>query len=506
MHSPDETIVAIASPLGGAARGIVRLSGPNLRGCLEHCFRPGGMEQGAGGREQAVFSLLPAPCSLLPTVVPGVLWLAGFASAAPCELYLWPGGRSYTGQPVAEVHTLGSPPLLEAVVRAMCRGGARPAEPGEFTLRAFLAGRIDLTQAEAVLGVIDAAGAAELDAALKQLAGGLAAPLRRLRNGLLELLAHLEAGFDFADEDLPFITAEELLGQLQAASAQVDELAKKLAFRGESPRALRVVLVGLPNAGKSSLFNALAGRQGAIVSDLPGTTRDYLTAELDLDGVKCELIDTAGIDDRPGDCPDFRAHGASACGLGGRENGTVPFAGAAAVDLAAQQMTQEQSLAAHVRIVCVEAGGEPEASASGSSGGRQESHDSDIQPQQIVVLTKCDLQARAPRTGGRPDVLATSAVAGIGIGDLKAAIRAAALRVSGPQGEVVAGTAVRCGESLRLAAASLDRARGAISAGLGEELIATEVRVALNELGKVAGAVYTEDVLDRIFSRFCVGK
>src|SRR5205823_3219293 len=125
-------------------------------------------------------------------VVPGVLWLDGFASPAPCQLYLWPGTRSYTGQPVAEVHTFGSPPLLEAVVRAACRGGARPAEPGEFTLRAFLAGRIDLTQAEAVLGVIDAAGAAELDAALKQLAGGLAGPLNRLRDDLLELLAHLE--------------------------------------------------------------------------------------------------------------------------------------------------------------------------------------------------------------------------------------------------------------------------------------------------------------------------
>ena len=162
MHALDETIVAIASPPGGGARGIVRLRGPNLRGCLENCFRPDPPAQ--------LGSLVRA------TVVPGFLSLSDFASPLPCELYLWPGKRSYTGQPVAEVHTLGSPPLLEAVVRAACRGGARPAEPGEFTLRAFLAGRIDLTQAEAVLGVIDAAGAAELDAALTQLAGGLAAP------------------------------------------------------------------------------------------------------------------------------------------------------------------------------------------------------------------------------------------------------------------------------------------------------------------------------------------
>ena len=143
----------------------MRISGADLRGCLERVFRPDPFVQMA--------SLHAA------TVVPGYLWLAGFVSPLPCDLYLWPGKRSYTGQPVAEVHTLGSPPLLEAVVRAVCAGGARPAEPGEFTLRAFLAGRLDLTQAEAVLGVIDATGSAELDAALKQLAGGLSRTLRR---------------------------------------------------------------------------------------------------------------------------------------------------------------------------------------------------------------------------------------------------------------------------------------------------------------------------------------
>ncbi len=376
-------------------------------------------------------------------------------------------------------------------MRAACRGGARPAEPGEFTLRAFLAGRIDLTQAEAVLGVIDAAGAAELDAALKQLAGGLATPLRQLRNDLLELLAHLEAGFDFADEDLSFITTDELLDQLQAASAQVDALVEKLACRGESAARVRVAIVGPPNVGKSSLFNALVGRgphsgAPAIVSDVPGTTRDYLTAELDLDGVKCELIDTAGIDDAP------------------------PTNESATVADAAQRMTHEQSRNAHVQVVCTEAGMANDD--EGRETGEERRSESDT-VERVAVLTKCDrayvrLSSLTDRAcqAGKPDALPTSVVTGAGIRELKTAIRAAVLRAMGPQGEVVAGTAVRCGESLRLAAASLGRARAAVTAGLGEELIAMEVRVVLNELGKVAGAVYTEDVLDRIFSRFCIGK
>ena len=478
MHALDETIVAVASPPGGAARGIVRLSGPDLRSCLEGCFRPD------------PFVHLPSIES--PMAVPGYLWLAGFASPAPCELYLWPGKRSYTGQPVAEIHTFGSVPLLEAVMQAVCFGGARPAEAGEFTLRAFLAGRIDLTQAEAVLGVIDAAGSAELDAALKQLAGGLAVPLRRLRDDLLELLAHLEAGLDFADEDLPFITAKELLRQLDEAAAAVDRLVEQLAFRSEAAVRVRVALVGPPNAGKSSLFNALSGRSGAIVSAQPGTTRDYLTANLDLDGVKCQLIDTAGIVEGSQETPELE------------DKSQKSHDSHATVESAAQDMAHEQRRTAHIQVLCLEAGTEQGATRRVPGG------DLDDGSNQLVVLTKCDL-AEFPRQrpgvpGARGPILETSAVTGMGIQKLKEAIRAAVLQAASPQRDVVVGTAVRCGESLRLAAASLDRAREAVGTGLGEELIAAEVRVALNELGKVAGAVYTDDLLDRIFSRFCIGK
>jgi len=465
MHAPDETIVAIASPPGGGARGIVRISGPDLRSCLEPCFRPDPFVYLHGLSR--------------PTVVPGYFWLPGFASPLECQLYLWPGKRSYTGQPVAEIHTFGSPPLLEGIVRAVCAADARLAEPGEFTLRAFLAGRIDLTQAEAVLGVIDATGSAELDTALRQLAGGLAGPLKQLRDELLELLAHVEAGLDFADEDLPFITTEELLRQLDAAAAEVDRLVEKLAFRGEAAVQFRVALVGRPNAGKSSLFNALVGRTGAIVSDQPGTTRDYLTADLDLDGVNCQLIDTAGIE------------------------GSPQRIEVATVQSAAEDMAHEQFRTAHVRVLCVEAPVGQVSNLSGAGVSCQEEDDI-ANARLIVVRTKCDRAHLAYEHA--ESILETSAVTGVGIRRLKETIRRAVLQVAGPQTEVVVGTAVRCGESLRLAAASLQRACKAVRAGFGEELIATEIRVALNELGKVAGTVYSEDLLDRIFSRFCIGK
>ena len=230
-------------PRRAGPRGIVRLSGPGLRTCLEGCFRP------------APFISLPSIAR--PTAVPGLCWLAGIAAPLPGELYLWPGRRSYTGQPVAEIHTLGSPPLLEALLRTVC-APHRVAEPGEFTLRAFLAGRIDLTQAEAVLGVIDAADGRQLHVALAQLAGGLARPLHRLRDRLLELLAQLEAGLDFAEEELPLVAPGELAGQLDEAAAAIAALLGQMTARQETADLVRVVLAGPPNSGKSSLFNALA--------------------------------------------------------------------------------------------------------------------------------------------------------------------------------------------------------------------------------------------------------
>src|SRR5204862_8124866 len=167
----------------------------------------------------------------------------------PAIIYLWPTARSYTRQPLAEIYLPGSPPLLDLAVRTLCTHGARLAEPGEFTLRAFLAGRLDLTQAEAVLGVIDARGSEELDTALAQLAGGLARPLHQLRDELLQLLAELEAGLDFVDEDIEFVSPLELIERLQSAGDLLDEISQQMASRHIANNGQQIALVGPPNVG-----------------------------------------------------------------------------------------------------------------------------------------------------------------------------------------------------------------------------------------------------------------
>jgi len=452
---PGDTIAAVSSPPGIGLRGIVRLSGPNVGELSDRLF------QSDDGRRP---SQVPRA-----TVFTGTLLLDGPATL-PCDLYLWPTTHSYTGQPVAEIHTIGSRPLLDAALRRACSLGARLAEPGEFTLRAFLAGRLDLTQAEAVLGAIDAASPHQFEVALTQLAGGLAGPLARLREHLLDLLAHLEAGLDFADEDLPLITPEKLQEHLASAQQIVSDLAGRMASRTEAKELAQVVLIGWPDTGKSSLFNALLGRRGALVSDGPGTTRDYLTAELALDGAGCLLTDTAGIEPLPDVLEDELRQ-------------------------AAQSATAEQGRLAQLQLLCLD------ASRPINPGERALLNEH--APGRLVVWTKCDLSSRGP---DMPAAIQTSSTSGEGIELLRRRLREAVLALSASDAEVVAGTAVRCQDSLRLAAECLARALAIVASGCAEELVAMELRAALEELGKVVGAVYTDDILDRIFSRFCIGK
>jgi tRNA modification GTPase len=471
-YHPDDTICAIATAAGGSARGMLRISGPDTVALAARLFEAENHERIDSLRE--------------PTALSGrvaIDLIENVTAPLPCELYLWPTDRSYTRQPVAELHTLGSPPLLEALLRAVCRSGARLAEPGEFTLRAFLAGRLDLTQAEAVLGVIDAQSADDLSPALRQLAGGLSQPLQRLREELLQLMAELEAGLDFVDEDIEFITTSEMLSRLTSASNLLAEITQQMASRATASQAARVALVGAPNVGKSRLFNALVARRAvqentarpqlspALVSPQHGTTRDYLTAAIELDGMQCELVDTAG--------------------LGDTENLST-------IDTAAQSLAVQYGADAAIRLCCID------SSVNAIPAVPELRCD-------IVVLTKVDLVAQcAKRLNDLPNnvpVIATSSRTGEGLDQLCAAIRAILLKEGVVQrGQVVAATADRCRESIRLAEAALRRATDIVASESGDELVATELRTALSELGKVVGVVYTDDLLDRIFSTFCIGK
>jgi len=281
LPDPHDTIVALSSAPGPGARAVVRLSGHGAMAVARRVFSCAGPVE--AGKQQ---------------LLEGEVQLPGVAARLPACLYCWAAPRSYTGQDVVELHTLSSPPLVELLVSACLNAGARAAQPGEFTMRAFLAGKLDLTRAEAILGVIEAGSRDELKQALAQLAGGMARPLHELREDLLNLLADVEAALDFGDEDLQFVEQTELLRRLTRGLALVTLLRRQLDQRSISGLTFRVVLAGRPNAGKSSLFNALAGSAAALVSAEPGTTRDYLVHMLDLAGVGVELIDTAGL--RPG--------------------------------------------------------------------------------------------------------------------------------------------------------------------------------------------------------------
>jgi tRNA modification GTPase len=453
----DDTIGALACAAGGSGRGIIRVSGPAAVTSVETLFEP------VDGRrwKSARFASAHA----------GALRLTAVRAPLPVLLYLWPTGRSYTGQPVVEIHAPGSPPLLEAVLADLFARGVRPASAGEFTLRAFLAGRIDLVQTEAVLGVIDAADTQHLTVALRQLAGGVSGRIAQLRSRLMDLLADLEAGLDFVEEDIQFVSRDEVIHRITAAEAAIDELLTQCNSRMQSTGRVRIVLAGLPNAGKSTLFNELVGCDAALISRTAGTTRDYLRGTVDWQGLAVELIDTAGWE--PESQRGGTAQVAHILGQNQWQQSDL-IMWCSACDLEASEQQLEADLLASLR-----------------RDGRP----------LLFVRTKADLEVAGSAPG-----LAVSAVSRQGLVDLTAeCVRT----LSGPRGgssDLIGTTAARCRESLAHSRQSLSRARETAESRMGDELLAVEIREAVDHLGRILGTVYTDDILDRIFSRFCIGK
>lgn len=468
--SHSDTIVAIASPHGSGRRGIIRLSGPDaVRFAADH-FRPDSGQTPLESMTRiglSAGSLLCDQCSI------------------PGRILVWPSNQSFTRQPSVEFHTFGSTPVLELAVQRFCESGARPAQPGEFTMRAFLSGRIDLVQAEAVLAVIDAKNQKQLDVAIGQLAGGVGSHLQATRTELIAALAELEAGLDFVEEDIEFISNDAMIKKLDAAGGSIKKLLDQISNRDLKTAAFRVGLFGLPNAGKSSLFNRLLKRDLAIVANVSGTTTDRVSAELEIGTHKVELVDTAGLES---------------------------IEQADSIAFASQRQRQNELEQCSAALLCMD--------ATSSRTELDEQIESVDLESMIFVLTQCDRvdaetlnetvaslrQSNKRNAKKNVEIVATSSETGQGIEELKSSIATQLVASQSAESAIVGSTLLRTGESLREAADAIDSARSAAIDGIGEEVVASEVRLALDCIGQVVGKIYTDDILDVVFGKFCIGK
>ena len=453
----DDTIAAIASPAGAAKRGIIRISGVRVVDVVSTRFR--------ADDKHVDFAKLR-----LPTRIPGRFTADTIGVPIPAAMMLWPTNRSYTGQPMAEIHTIGAPPLLDAILETLFACGARGANRGEFTMRSFLAGRIDLVQAEAVLGVIDATDHEELQTALTQLGGGATSRLAEVRSEILSLLGDLEAGLDFVEEDIEFITKQQICDRLETCANLVDELASDTQHRLPSGYRPRIVLAGLPNAGKSTLFNRLMGTGKAIVSPVAGTTRDYLIGDVNIDGMQFQIVDTAGWE--------------STSDL---------------IMNQAQNLRSNQMGTSDLVVWCTSAAlGKAEAETDS-----QLKHEAEEVSQVVSVVTQVDrVEDFLPADEG----LHISAQLDVGIDEMLAEIKHCFQLTQSSRSQLLASTTARCRESLANASNAIKAAQSAAMISAGDEVIAFELRDALRQIGIILGEVYTDDILDHIFSNFCIGK
>ncbi len=452
----NETIVAIATPPGRGGIGIVRLSGAEATRIAEPMLRLRNPLAPAQARFADLLDL-----ETQEKLDEGVVTFF----AAP---------HSYTGEDVVEVAAHGSPVILETLVRQALRGGARLAAPGEFTQRAFLSGRIDLTQAEAVRDLIEAQTLYQARVAAQQLQGALSRRIKPIKEGLVALIALLEAGIDFAEDDVDVLPSGEILSRIEEICGLLQPVADSFAHGRIVHAGLMLAIVGRPNAGKSSLFNRIVQRERAIVTATPGTTRDLVTERVSLGGIPVELVDTAGMRE-PSD---------EAERIGIRKS-------------------RETLADADMVLLVLDA-------TAGPDQDEMELLATLVQRRAIVVVNKSDLghpsAAMEEALGdlGLP-VVHTSALSGEGVGELKQTMLA---MVGDRTVETENGmlTSLRQYQAVTATLEALSAAGAAAGQNIPHEMVLLDLYGALRHLDSLTGETTSDDILNLIFSTFCIGK
>ncbi len=454
----DDTIAAIATPLGEGGLAVIRVSGPLALAVADRSFVPAGKQT--------------QPPSAVPTHTlhyGKVVRRGQFVDEVMLAVMRAP--RTFTREDVVEISCHGGLLAAKLVLDTVLENGARLALPGEFTKRAFLHGRIDLAQAEAVADLIHARTELALSAANEQLAGKLSQRINHLRDDLIKILAHVEAHIDFPDEDIAPDTKEQLLARLQRGIGFMDELLRTANEGQILRRGIRAAIVGRPNAGKSSLLNQLLGHDRAIVSPIAGTTRDTIEETANIRGVPVVFVDTAGLREA-GD--EIEAEGVR------RSHATL-----AKAELILQVVDASEPLTPA-----------DEANIRSLAGKKR-----------IFVRNKVDLPVRLVLPTGEPGlVVDVSCVTGEGVEALKDAIKQLvwAGKIEAEMLEVMINS--RHQEALQRARMGTQRTAEALQNGLTLELAAMDLRIAVNAIGEIVGKTTTEDLLDSIFSQFCIGK
>lgn len=461
MTYANDTIAAVSTPPGRGGIGIVRLAGPEAKTIVEGMVRLRRPLAPGGARFAEV--LEAGTEAVLDQAV--ITWFA-----AP---------NSYTSEDVVEIAAHGSPVLLDAVLRQCLEAGARLAEPGEFTERAFLSGRLDLTQAEAVQGLIEATTLQQARTAAQQMGGGLSRQIAPVKRSLIELIAALEAGIDFAEDDLDLMPDDEICRRINAVASPLALLAESFAYGRLLREGFRLAIVGRPNAGKSSLFNRLIGRERSIVTAQAGTTRDTVAERLELSGIPVEMVDTAGLRD-------------------------VAASGAALDEAEALGVTRSREAMAEADVLLLI------LAADEISGGTLHPEDREVIAgaagrRLIVALNKVDLVQDRPLALLPASSVPTSAIQSIGIAELRLAILGA-LQAAPGVAESVPVTNLRQQTAITNALIALRSAEQGLTEATPHEMLLLDLHEALAALDLLTGTTHTEDILEVIFGSFCIGK